>query len=172
MSPLSWLWLIGGLIAVVVVHELTHVAIARAYGHRLVCVAINPIGVAVVFEDVPNLRYWLLQVALPAVSTWLMSVVWLFGVFGYLGPSIAAPMRYDPLVLAIIITVLSVLTSGGDIAACVMERRRPLWGDDRILRDLRVLRKLPGVVLFTAHGQRWKDIWRGLNAPEPAGLEA
>ncbi|MBI4494063.1 MAG: hypothetical protein HY690_14845 [Chloroflexi bacterium] len=168
MSAPSWLWLALGLVAIIAAHELTHVAIARAYGHRLVCVAFNVIGVAVVFEDTPQPRYWLLQVALPALTTWCLSTAWLFGLFGFFGLSLALPLPPQPGSLLLVVTVLSVLTSGGDLAAFVIERRHPLWGDDRVLRDLRLLRKLPTLVLFTHHGRRWKPTWQQLGAPKPA----
>ncbi len=166
------LWLVVGLVVIVVAHELTHVAIARAYGHRLVCVAFNPIGVAVVFEDTPEPRYWSLQVVLPALTTWCMSIVWLFGLFGFFGSSFALPGALQPMDLVLTVSVLSVLTSGGDIASWVMERRRPLWGDDRVLRDLRLLRKIPTLVLFTLHGRRWAPVWQQLGRRKETALEA
>lgn len=166
------LWLVVGLVAIVVAHELTHVAIARAYGHRLVCVAFNPIGVAVVFEDTPEARYWSLQVILPALTTWCMSIVWLFGLFGFFGASFALPGALQPIDLVLAVSVLSVLTSGGDIASWVLERRRPLWGDDRVLRDLRLLRKIPTLVLFTLYGRRWAPVWQQLGRREETALGA
>ena len=71
MPPELVAWLVLGFLALVVLHELTHVLIARFHGHPTVCVAINPIGVAVVFEDSPRARYWLLQVILPAIVSWV-----------------------------------------------------------------------------------------------------
>src|SRR5256885_1342685 len=73
-------WTVLGLVGVVVSHELTHVLIAHAHGHRTVCVAVNPIGVAVVFEDTPCPRYlawqadWL-ALAAPAAPALIAAVV-------------------------------------------------------------------------------------------------
>jgi hypothetical protein len=172
MSLLSWSWLVLGLVAVVVAHELTHVAIARAYGFRLVCVALNVIGVAVVFEDTPSRRYWLMQTLLPALTTWAFSLVWLFGLFGYIGPAVAVPIPVPPDTVVLGVTLLSLLTSGGDIVACVIEHRRPVWGDARIIRDLGMLRKLPTLVRFTEHGRRWLPVWAQLGAGQPTGIGA
>ncbi len=52
-------WMILGLLAVVALHEMTHVFIARAHGHPTVCVAVNAVGVAVVFDDTSSRGYWL-----------------------------------------------------------------------------------------------------------------
>ena len=57
--------------------------IATYHDHPTVCIAINPIGVAVVFEDAPHVRYWLLQVILPATVSWVVTYVWLYGLFTY-----------------------------------------------------------------------------------------
>ena len=55
------------------------------------------------------------------------------------------------------------LTSGGDILGLFFERRRPLEGDDRIRRDLKILRLMPTLVRFTAYGrQRWEADWLAL----------
>src|SRR5947207_4356605 len=86
-------WMVLGLLAVVALHELTHVFIARAHGHRTVCVAVNPVGVAVVFEDTPSPTYWFFQVALPMIVTAAVSYVWLLVLVTYpsqLQPSMAA----------------------------------------------------------------------------------
>src|SRR2546430_875636 len=134
-------WMILGLLAIVALHEMTHVFIARAHGHRTVCVALNPVGVAVVFEDTPSRSYWIWQVALPMAVTALVSYVWLLVMVTYpsqLQPSMLARGVADS--LPFLAVILAVLTSGGDILGLILELRRPLWGEDRILRDLRVLR--------------------------------
>src|SRR5215213_5164874 len=79
-------WLVLGFLTLVALHELTHVLIATCHGHPTVCIAINPVGVAVVFEDAPRARYWLLQVILPAIVSWVVCYVWLYGVFTYPAP--------------------------------------------------------------------------------------
>lgn len=162
MSPELLACSILGLIAVVVGHELTHVLIARAHGHETVCVAINPVGVAVVFEDTPSRRYWTWQVVLPMVVTAAMSYVWLVllvGLSSSLQP--AFTNRVSSELLPLIAVFLAVLTSGGDILGVVVELRRPVWGDERIIRDLRILRRVRSVVRFTEYGRRrWEPSWK------------
>jgi hypothetical protein len=59
-----------------------------------------------------------------------------------------------------IVTLLTVLTSGGDLLSAFIDVRKPIWGDARIQRDFEVLGKIPSWVLFTAHGrQRWQAAW-------------
>ena len=161
-------WMVFGLLAVIVCHELTHVFIARAHGHETVCVAVNPVGVAVVFEDVPTPRYWALQVVLPMIVTAVLSYAWLYALISY--PSEMQPVfatRGVLETLPVIVAVMAVLTSGGDIFGFVMESRRPVWGDERILRDLRVLRKIPSLVRFTEYGRgRWEATWQELAPPK------
>src|ERR687887_522451 len=116
MSSAVIVWLVVGFIALVLLHELTHVLIAKCHGHPTVCVAINPIGVAVVFEDSPRARYWLLQVILPALVSWAICYVWLYGLFTY-PASYTSRINVAEVVgqLPWIVTLLTVLTSGGDI---------------------------------------------------------
>src|SRR5919202_1731177 len=83
-------WMVAGLLAVVVCHEMTHVLIARLHGHRTVCIAVNPVGVAVVFEDTPSRRYWIWQVILPMLVTAVLSYAWFFILLTY--PSQLQPM--------------------------------------------------------------------------------
>jgi hypothetical protein len=169
MSSAVIVWLVVGFIALVLLHELTHVLIARCHGHPTVCVAINPIGVAVVFEDSPRARYWLAQVILPAIVSWVICYGWLYVLFAWFAP---AQIRFDLdqvlQNLPIIVTVLTLLTSGGDIISGFVEVRKPVWGEDRIHRDFAVLKKMPALVLFTAHGRlRWRDVWLSLKAGAP-----
>ena len=57
-------------------------------------------------------------------------------------------------------TLLTLLTSGGDIISGFVEVRKPVYGEDRIHRDFAVLKKMPALVHFTAHGRlRWRDVW-------------
>lgn len=154
-------WLVLGFVALVALHEMTHVLIARFHGHPTVCVAINPVGVAVVFEDSPRARYWLAQVILPAVVSWLVCYVWLYGVFTW--PT-TLQMRVTQAELLSqlpwIVTLLTVLTSGGDIISGLVEVRKPVHGHARIHRDFGVLKKMPSIVLFTAHGRKhWRETW-------------
>jgi hypothetical protein len=175
---LAWTFL--GLLGVVISHELTHVAVAHVHGHRTVCVAVNPIGVAVIFEDTPSPRYWAWQVMLPMLVTAVGSYGWLYGLVTV--PSELQGTAVSQAVLGALpglVALLALLTSGGDILGLFFERRRPLEGDDRIRRDLEILRLMPTLVRFTAYGrQRWEADWLALACParlasppitEPAG---
>ena len=166
MSSALIVWLVFGFVALVALHELTHVIIARLHGHPTVCVAINPIGVAVVFEDSPRARYWLLQVILPAVVSWAICYVWLYGLFTYPAPFQARINQADVLAqLPWIVTLLTVLTSGGDIISGYVEVSKPVHGHARIHRDFAVLKKMPALVLFTAHGRKhWRETWLAVKA--------
>src|SRR5215207_8330650 len=146
MPPELVAWLVLGFLALVALHELTHVLIAKAHGHPTVCVAINLVGVAVVFEDSPRARYWLLQVILPAIVSWAICYGWLYVLFAWFAPT---QFRVDlDLVLAnlpLIVTLLTLLTSGGDIISGFVEVRKPVYGEDRIHRDFAVLKKMPAL---------------------------
>ena len=163
MPPELIAWLVLGLLALVGLHEATHVLIARWHGHPTVCVAINPVGVAVVFEDTPRAHYWASQVLLPAAVTWVVCYVWLAVALSYpsqLHASVAIQATLERLPL--LVTVLTVLTSAGDVVSGIMEVRRPVWGDERIHRGFRLLSKVPNVMLFTEHGRRrWQAHWAG-----------
>ena len=154
-------WLVLGFLALVVLHEATHVAVAACHGHPMVCLAINPIGVAVVFEDAPRARYWLLQVILPALVSWAVCYVWLYGLFTY-PASYSAGIDIDAIVgqLPWIVTLVTVLTSGGDVLSGYVDLSAPVHGHARIHRGFAVLRKTPALVLFTAHGRtHWRETW-------------
>jgi hypothetical protein len=154
-------WLVFGFVALVVLHELTHVMIAHWHGHRTVCVAINVVGVAVVFEDSPRIRYWASQVVLPAIVTWITCYVWLYVFLTY--PSNLQSRLPHPNVLDFLmplVTLLTVLTSGGDVLSALREMHKPVWGEDRVHRDFQVLRKIPNLIVFTRHGrERWHAVW-------------
>jgi hypothetical protein len=157
-------WLIAGFLIVVVCHELTHILVARAHGHRLVCVAVNPVGAAVVIEDQPTSRYWCWQVALPWLVTAGTSYLWLLGLVGLpLGESLPNLPAGFQSALPWQALLLASLTSLGDLLACLLEQRRPRSTQERIVRDLQLLRRLPSVVRFTSYGQgRWGAAWAEL----------
>jgi hypothetical protein len=161
MPPELVAWLVLGFLALVALHELTHVLIARFHGHPTICVAINPVGVAVVFEDSPRARYWLLQVILPAIVSWVITYVWLYGLFTYPAPFQARINQAEVIGnLPWIVTLLTLLTSGGDILSGYVEVSKPVHGHARIHRDFNVLKKMPALVLFTAHGHKhWRETW-------------
>lgn len=166
MSSALIVWLVFGFVALVLLHELTHVVIARFHGHPTVCVAINPIGVAVVFEDSPRARYWLLQVILPAIVSWVVCYAWLYVLFAGFAPT-QARFDIDTILrnLPLVVTLLTLLTSGGDIISGYVEVKKPVYGHDRIHRDFAVLKKMPALVMFTAHGRtHWRATWLALKA--------
>lgn len=167
-------WLAVGFVALIGLHELTHVLVARWHGHPTVCVAFSPLSVAVVFEDSPRPRYWLAQVILPAAVSWAVSYAWLASGLAMFSALQARPMVDDPMAfLPILVTLLTLLTSGGDLATAVVEVRKPLWGEARVHRDFQVLRKIPGVVLFTSFGrERWQAAWETLKAGHAPTLPA
>ena len=147
-------WLVLVFLALVVLHELTHVLIAACRSHRTVCIAINPVGVAVLFEDAPRTRYWLLRVILPALVSWAACYAWLYGLFTYpasytVGLDVGAIRGRLPGV----VTLVTILTSGGDALSGYVDVTKPVHGSARVLRGLAMLRKAPGLVLFTAHGR-------------------
>jgi hypothetical protein len=163
MPPELVAWLVVGFVAVIALHEATHVLIARSHGHPMVCIAVNPIGVAVVFEDSPRAPYWLSQVTLPAAVTWVASYVWLHVLVTYpSGLQMRLPAGDPAFSLPLFVTLLTVLTSAGDIFSAIKEIRAPLWGEERVHRDFAMLRRIPNLIMFTAHGRRrWRDVWAG-----------
>ena len=46
--------------------------------------------------------------------------------------------------------------------------RRPVWGEERVLRDFRTLRKLTNLVLFTSHGRRRRQTVWAADRPGPS----
>jgi hypothetical protein len=176
MTPEVLVWLVAGFAALVGLHELTHVLVARWHGHPTVCVAINPLSVAVVFEDTPRPRYWIAQVVLPAVVTWAVCYAWLaLGLACFSALQAHAMVENPASYLPALVTLLTALTSGGDIATGLLEARKPLWGEARVRRDFDALRRIPSLVLFTAVGRaRWLPVWRevttGRRARRPGRL--
>jgi hypothetical protein len=96
-----------------------------------------------------------------------VSYIWLFVLVTYpsqLQPTFATRGVVASLPAAVVL--LAVLTSGGDIFGLLLELRRPVWGEDRILRDLRLLRRIPSVVRFTEYGRdRWESTYRQIGQP-------
>ena len=85
MPPELIVWLVLGFLALVALHELTHVLIAaprspdRLRRHQ-------PGRRRGGLRGLARARYWLLQVILPAIVSWLVCYVWLYGVFTYPAP--------------------------------------------------------------------------------------
>ncbi len=141
-------------VAVLVLHELAHVLVARAYGYRAICLGLSPLAVGIVFLDEPRQRYWLLQVIVPTAVT---AVATYLSLFVLLPPTSAPRVVFSGVVageLAFSIA-LAVLTGLGDLASAVTEARRPLWGRDRVVRDVRMLKQIRSLVCFTAFGRRY-----------------
>jgi len=161
MSPELAAWVLLGLLALVAAHEAAHVAIARCHGHPTICVAVNPIGVAVLFEDGPGVAYRLLQVLVPALVSWGVGYLWLWGLFASAAVR-AAGLEVDEAVARLpwTATLLTVLTSLGDAVGGCLDLARPVSGRCRAERGLLELRRLPALVLFTAYGRaHWRPTW-------------
>jgi hypothetical protein len=164
-------WLLIGPPALVALHEAAHFAIARLHGHRVVCVAVNPIGIAVLFEDAPRVGYRLAQAVVPALVTWAAAYAWLAGTF-------AALASYTPLVpldevlarLPWTASLFTLLTSGADLAGACLDLARPVRGPARVERGLASLRAVPSLVLFTPYGRRrWQGAWLATRLRGDAG---
>lgn len=159
---------IAGMAAVVAGHELVHVAVARAHGYPVICVGFSPVAVAVVFADGPRFRYWLMQFTLPLLATWGMLWAWLWTSTQLVGSRGPWPLIAGLDLLLLTAGGLAFATSLGDLASLVMEVRRPVFGEERVRRDLRILRKLPATrVVFTSGGQQWIPTWESI-APDSA----
>ena len=50
---------------------------------------------------------------------------------------------------------LAALTSSGDVAVMVAEFRRPVRGKDRIVRDVRLLKRMGSLIWFTGFGKSY-----------------
>lgn len=164
-AMLSAVELIGVVVLIVLAHELTHLWVARLHGQRLICVSINPIGVAVVFEGEASHCHAVWQVVAPLLVTLAATVAWLWlAPSGTLGSDGTGHQLSEQAVR--LAALLAVLTSGGDIVGSCLEAARPLCGADRVERDLRFLRRLPGLTRFTGYGRaRWESFWHGLGRP-------
>jgi hypothetical protein len=152
-------------VAIVIFHELAHIVVARAYGYRTVCLGISPLAVGIVFLDQPIRRYWALQVAVPMVVTAMVTyagLVLLPITTAVIHSALPSGWQW-PLVFAV---TLAMLTSSGDMASMLLESRRPLWGKDRILRDIRLLRRIGGVIRFTDFGRQYVAEQFGVSADE------
>ena len=93
--------------------------------------------------------------------SWVVCYVWLYGLFTY-PASLQARINQAERAgqLPWIVTLLTLLTSGGDIISGYVEVAKPVHGHARIHRDFGVLRKMPALVLFTAHGRKhWRETW-------------
>ncbi len=141
-------------VVVLVLHELAHVVVARTYGYPVVCLGVSPLAIGIVFLDQPLRRYWLLQVTVPMAVTALATY---FGLFVLPAPTSAPRVVFGGVVLGqwAFSLGLAALTGTGDLASMALEARRPLWGRERIVRDVRMLKQLGSLVRFTAFGRRY-----------------
>lgn len=155
-------------IVLMVLHELAHVAVARAHGYPVVCLALSPFAVGIVFLDQPHRRYWLYQVAVPMAVT---AVVTYLGLFALAPASLATRvvLPQDALWPWGISWLLALLTSSGDILSMATEMRMPVTGQDRVVRDVRFLRKSRSLIRFTPFGLRYLRSAFGLSAAEFLG---
>ena len=70
-------------------------------------------------------------------------------------------------------TLVTVLTSGGDVLSGYVDVTSPVHGPARIHRGFAVLRRMPALVLFTSYGRkRWHGTWMAgrVSAATPAAV--
>ena len=142
------------ILGIVVLHELAHVVVARVHGYRTVCMGISPLAVGIVFLDQPHTRYWSFQVVVPLLVTATATYAGLIALPITAAATQAALPGGWTWQFAFAIG-LAVLSSSGDMASMLFETRRPLWGRDRVVRDVRLLKKIGGMVRFTAFGRQY-----------------
>jgi len=151
--------------AVLVLHEATHSAIARAYRCPTVCLGISPLAVSIVFLDRPTRGYVILQVALPLAVTSVATHAGFFALppVGWIAQSLLPAESSLQLILCI---VLSLLTSYGDLSYMLADLRHPLEGRERLARDIALLGRTGSLVCFTPFGRRYVAAELGLGPRE------
>jgi hypothetical protein len=163
--PAELAGLVAFILVLLVVHEGAHVGVARAYGYPTVCLGFSPLAIGVVFLDRPTGRYWLLQVTVPLMLT--AGVLYL-GLFAFpLAPTLArVPLPGGLFGQMGLCLLLSAFTSSGDAASMATELHRPIVGRDRIVRDVRLLKKIGSLIRFTPFGRRYLVEEFGLSPEE------
>jgi len=142
------------LLAILILHELAHVAVARLHGYPVICLAVSPLAIGVVFLDQPGKRYWILQVLVPMVVT--TAVVFMgLRVVPVVAPAARLVFGEGILWQLAFCFLFSALTSSGDVACMGMELRRPAWGKNRVVRDVKLLKRMGSLIWFTDFGRRY-----------------
>jgi hypothetical protein len=113
----------------------------------LICWAVGPLGITMLYLSELSSPFIILSVFLPAIVS---GVVLYFGLFSTLPSPLELPHRL--LIEIPLITFGILLTSAFDILNALRDLRHPLWGEARILRTLQFLRASWTSIHFTAFG--------------------
>lgn len=162
-EKMNWLLLVLVVLGITLLHELTHLAVARHFGYRPLAwgpAAWGPIilGAFVIFDDTfePNWSpfYWPLQLIIPLLLTAAaLPLAWLV-VFHAAGLDwiTAARVAIHP---ALLILSLLVSASGslGDLLLVLAMPRLAATEADLTLRDFKTHRSFGARPIFTRHGR-------------------
>lgn len=130
----------------IVLSRCTHVLVMVIKHEPLIGWGIGPLGVTVMAVHEPATWYIWFTVACPALVS---STILYVGLFTELSP-IALP--YPPVTQVVILVCGVILASSGDIINALRDLRYPLWGEARILRNMRWLRATSARIHFTPFG--------------------
>ena len=113
----------------------------------LICWAVGPLGITVLYLSELSTPFIVLGAILPAV---ISGFILYFGLFSTLPSPLELPHR---LLFEIpVIAAGVVLTSAFDILNALRDLRHPLWGEARVLRTILFLRASWASIHFTAFG--------------------
>jgi hypothetical protein len=122
MAIASLIWLLAGLVVATVAHEATHWLLAHRRGLRLTSVRLSPIGVMLTFPAVAATHYLALQVVTPILVTWIVFFGWLQSLTFWpaRGADYLASMLASPVSVLLMITLVAVVMSAGDLHELVL----------------------------------------------------
>jgi len=186
---MSWILLLIAVLGITLLHEGTHVLVARLFGYRpLAWGPVNwgpvPLGAFVLFDDTFEPRwhplYWPLQLSLPLLVTAAsLPLAWAAGFRAAgLGWMSAGRMAISPAFL-----LLSLLVSGlgslGDLILVLAMPRLAAMEPDLTLRDMKMHQGLGARPVFTRHGLRAlqerygepaRQVWERARGLTPVGF--
>jgi hypothetical protein len=113
----------------------------------LICWAVGPLGITMLYLSELSSPFIILSVFLPAIVS---GVVLYFGLFSMLPSPLELPHRL--LIEIPLIAFGILLTSAFDILNALRDLRHPLWGEARVLRTLQFLRVSWTSIHFTNFG--------------------
>ena len=113
----------------------------------LICWAVGPLGITMLYLNELSSPFIILSVFLPA---FVSGVVLYFGLFSTLPSPLELPHRL--LIEIPLIAFGILLTSAFDILNALRDLRHPLWGEARVLRTLQFLRVSWTSIHFTNFG--------------------
>ena len=155
---MAWLLLIAVILIIALVHELTHVLVARMFGYRPLAWGLVVGGAFIIFDDTfepgwPR-RYWPMQLVVPWLATAaLLPLAWLVGFRAAgVGWAEAGWIAISPTFL-----VLSLLVSAsgslGDLILALAMPRVATREADMTLWDMRLHQGFGARPIFTRYGQ-------------------